>query len=101
MTSHKRSYQHTRPIVVSSLGDQASAQPLESVKLSRGKEPGTKYNEAWLQQLLHRHPTLLPVSEIERGFERMIPLGMEVPTQSGNVDNVFATPEGNLVLVEC
>ena len=102
MTSQKRSYQHARPIVVSSLDDQATAQPLERVRISPGGgDAVVKYNESWLQQLLHRHPSSLPIAEIEPGLGRIIPVGMELQTPAGFIDNLFVTQEGNLVVVEC
>lgn len=102
MTSQKRSYQYARPMVVSSLEAQATAQTLTRVQLAPGnKGLGANYDEAWLQRLLHRHADSLPVAEIEPGFGRIIAVGMELPTPAGFVDNLFVTPEGNLVVVEC
>lgn len=59
-----------------------------------------KRSERWLQELIHRHPTCLPMDQIEPGIGRLIPVCMELPLRVGSVDNLFITPEGNLVMVE-
>ena len=56
--------------------------------------------ERWLQELIHRHPTCLPMDEIEPGIGPLVPVCMELPLRVGSVDNLFITPEGNLVMVE-
>jgi hypothetical protein len=84
--------------------DEAEAQVLEPVALGLAGE-GASYDEAWIQGLLHRHPSTFPVEQIEPGFGRLIPVCRELPlrlggTRSGRVDNVFVTANGRLVLVE-
>ena len=63
------------------------------------------YDEAWLQTLLHCHPEIFPIEQIEPGFGGLIPLCRELPLlfgggRSGALDNLFATRDGGLVLVE-
>lgn len=58
------------------------------------------YDERWLQELLQRTPDVLPIAEIEPGFERLVPVSMEVPCGSGSIDNLFVTTDGGIVLVE-
>jgi hypothetical protein len=58
------------------------------------------YDESWLQKLLQLQPEILPVGEIEPIFAPLIPIGREVPTQSGSIDNLFISHRGYLVLVE-
>jgi len=58
------------------------------------------YNEAWLQELLRQHPEILPVAEIEPVVSALIPIGREVITDKGIIDNLFISPTGYLVLVE-
>jgi hypothetical protein len=60
----------------------------------------TVYDEAWLQELLRRHPEVLPVAEIEPVFHPLIPIGREVGTETGAIDNLFISPRGYVVLVE-
>lgn len=59
-----------------------------------------KFSEAWLQKLVQRHPDILPVGEIEPGFGRLLPVAMEVPCSQGYIDNVFVSPDGDIVICE-
>ena len=68
----------------------------ESTPLPRA----TGWSERRLQELIHDHPTCLPLDQIEPGIGRLVPVCMELPLRVGSVDNLFVTPEGNLVLVE-
>jgi hypothetical protein len=61
---------------------------------------GDSYSERWLQEMLQRSPTLLPIDEIEPGFGRLLPVSMEVPCSSGMIDNLFVTTDGGIALVE-
>lgn len=58
------------------------------------------FSEAWLQKILQDHPNLLPVDEIEPIFWPLIPLGREINTSVGPIDNLFISKAGYLVLVE-
>lgn len=102
MTTKSRLLQHGRPFWIESLANAGSGQLMEPVKLSSGKDAiGDDYNETWLQTMLHRFPQCLPVSELEPVLDRLIPVGREVPTPAGYIDNLFVTADGNIVLVEC
>ena len=57
-------------------------------------------DEAWLQELLFRHPEILPVEHFDSSFAPPIPIGREVPTGRGPIDDLFVSPEGQLTLVE-
>lgn len=79
------------------------------VPMSRANLVGTDaqgyYSEAWIQKLLHEHPELFPIGEIEAGFGNLIPLCRELPVsfggdKFGSLDNLFITRDGELVLVE-
>ncbi len=64
-----------------------------------------RYNEAWLQTLLHSHPEVFPTEQIEPGFGDLVPLCRELQLnfgggRSGLLDNLFATRDGGLVIVE-
>jgi hypothetical protein len=59
-----------------------------------------EYDEAWLQELLRSQPDILPVAEIEPIFFPMIPIGREVGTGTGAIDNLFISHRGYLILVE-
>ncbi|MEQ9190534.1 MAG: hypothetical protein RLQ25_08520 [Alphaproteobacteria bacterium] len=77
------------------------ADPLPRLELSQDGAGRVLYHEQWLQRLVQAHPGLLPVEEIEPAFMPLVPVCMELPTANGPVDNLFITPTGNLVLVEC
>lgn len=66
-------------------------------KLSLDKK---HYPEVWLQKLIFDHPEALPVSQIEPGFGVICPVAMEVPCAHGNIDNLYITTSGDIVLVE-
>lgn len=58
------------------------------------------HNEDWLQALIHGHPELLPISDIEPGFGEPIAVAREVPCGHGYIDNLLLTPSGEIILVE-
>ena len=58
------------------------------------------HDEQWLQHLVHRHPTCIPMDQIEPGLPELIPVCMELPLSSGYLDNLLMTPEGDIVIVE-
>ena len=45
----------------------------------------TDLPERWLQELIHRHPTCLPMDEIEPGIGRLVSVCMELPLRVGSV----------------
>lgn len=57
-------------------------------------------DEGWLQALVHGNPGLLAVEEIEPDYAPLIPIGREVPTDSGPIDNLFVNPSGLVTIVE-
>lgn len=59
------------------------------------------FDEAWLQELLFRHPKVLPVDHIEPGYGPLVPVCRELGTPSGSVDNLFLNHRGQITLVEC
>lgn len=79
------------PVLVKAEG----SSPLERVDLGSGG-----IAENWLQAVIHDHPECLPVGEIEPAFGELVSVGMEIPTKHGPIDNLFLTPQGEIVLVE-
>ena len=69
-------------------------------RLQPSKSTERIFNEVWLQELLREHPEILPVAEIEPIFHPLIPIGREVTTKTGAIDNLFISHRGYLVLVE-
>jgi hypothetical protein len=79
---------------------QHSATALNRADLGVGAASG-HYDETWLQALLHCHPEIFPIGQIESEFGDLIPLCRELPLASvGLLDNLFVTRDGQLVLVE-
>lgn len=62
--------------------------------------PNDSRNEAWLQELLYSHPELLPVDGFDESFSPPIPIGREVRTASGPIDNLYVSPTGGITIVE-
>ena len=77
------------------INDDTSGTELQPIDLVKGIN-----NEAWLQELLRRHPGILPVAQIEQVFSPLVPIGREVTTDTGIIDNLFISHRGYLVLVE-
>ncbi|QDU93292.1 PDDEXK family nuclease [Lignipirellula cremea] len=63
-------------------------------------EPHDPKNEAWLQELLYAHPELLPTEEFDDAFAKPVPIGREVPTARGPIDNLYLSPAGGITVVE-
>ncbi len=86
--------QQGQPLLITKSG--SSALPA----LSLGAGPN-QISEGELQQLLHRHPECLPITEIDPIFANPVPLCMELTTPAGPIDNVMVTATGLPVLIEC
>jgi len=61
---------------------------------------GDRKDEEWLQALIHARPEILPVSDFDEGIGQLIPLGREIATNAGPLDLLFATSQGQLIVVE-
>lgn len=57
-------------------------------------------SEAWLQHLLDVHPELIPLSDIGPGWGPLISLGREISVDTGSIDNLFVSPDGDVTVVE-
>ncbi|MBF0269449.1 MAG: hypothetical protein HQL44_12745 [Alphaproteobacteria bacterium] len=88
------------PVTIDDLDDFETARVLRRVSLTQGNE-GKSYDEGWLQRLIYSFPQSLPITDIEPRFEEVVPVCMELPTTAGYADNLFMTPDGDIVLVEC
>jgi len=59
------------------------------------------FDELYLQELLRKHPTILPLNKLDASFWPPIPIGRETPLGAGCcVDNLYVSPTGGLTLVE-
>lgn len=88
------SRQHATPILL----NDSSAIRLSQLNLAGGADA---VSEATIQQLIHDHPTCLPIGEIDPLFANPVPICMELNTTAGPIDNFMVTPSGLPVLVEC
>ena len=84
-----------RPILVSNGAPTA----LQRIDL-HANVAGGGYDERWLQDLIQACPEVLPTSEIEPGFGRLIGVATEVYCGHGYIDNLFVTADGGIALVE-
>jgi hypothetical protein len=82
---------------------QEPAKVLRRADLGAKADP-SRYDEDWLQRLLHGHPEIFPIERVEPGFGDLTSLCRELPLNLGGrwgaLDNLFATRNGGLVLVE-
>ena len=88
---------HAAPMLVRA-GEPAVA--LERLQLGGAEHEGDQ-REAFLQNLVHEHPEIIPMADIEPAFMPLIPICRELQTAAGYVDNLWLTPEGGIVLGEC
>lgn len=58
------------------------------------------FNEDTLQGIIDRHPSCLPVHDIEPGFGELVSICREMPTDHGYIDNLLMTEQGDIVIVE-
>ena len=90
------SSQFTTPLLISHNG---SSHSLKRIPLS-ARDSSIEYNEAWLQNLLFKHPEALPIKEIDPAFSNAVPICIELNTPVGPIDALFVTPQGKLVVLE-
>jgi len=83
--------QYGTPLLVTDEG----VSVLDRISISDGV-----YNEAYIQDLAFAHPSCLPISEIDRIYEGLIPVCKELNTPAGPLDILYVTPQGRLVIVE-
>jgi hypothetical protein len=89
--------QYGLPLIVENLKD-PTARGLKRIRFEKGNENG--YRERWLQKLVSRYPNVLPIEQIEPALTPAIPICMELPLASGFADNLYATPDGDLIIGE-
>lgn len=59
-----------------------------------------EFNEFWVQELIRENPQVLPIAKLETIFAPAIPIGREVNTAVGPLDNLYISPEGYITIVE-
>jgi hypothetical protein len=81
------------PIIVKRDGE---IQKLERLPRSHGE-----FDEEYLQELLVKHPELLPVHQLRNDVGKLLPVGREVPLEGcGFIDNLYLSTGGYPVIVE-
>jgi len=69
----------------------------DTVQFERVEAVEGAFSEAWLQDVLRRYPEVLPVEEFGPVFHPLVPIGKEMPTAAGSIDNLFIShAEGSL-----
>jgi hypothetical protein len=94
--------QFSAPIVIQAL--EGPFNPVRLVRLRpRRGDQATVYAEKLLQELIHAHPSILPVDELESSFSDLRPICQELSLANGTkyVDNLLANPDGRICIVEC
>lgn len=91
------SRQHATPLLLRS---DSSIAPLKLSPLAMQAGDGA-VAEADIQRLVHEHPTVLPIEEIDPTFAGAVSICHELRTPAGPIDNFLVTPNGLPVLVEC
>lgn len=51
--------------------------------------------------MLFENPEILPTDDIDSAFGPLVPLCKELRTDAGQVDALFITERGRLMIVEC
>lgn len=54
------------------------------------------FQEEWLQELLFKHPSILPVDYLDEDYLPLVSIGREI----ASIDNLFISPSGLLTVVE-
>ncbi|MEQ1751023.1 MAG: hypothetical protein ABL974_16460, partial [Prosthecobacter sp.] len=78
-----------------------TTEPIRLDLLRAADDKLRQHDEAFLRDLIHRAPSVLPIGEIEPMFEFARAICIELPNPAGFVDNLLVTSEGGIVLVEC
>ena len=68
------------------------------VELTRVPVSGKEYNEEFVQRLAFEHPACLPVAEIDRAYEELVPVCMGLAGPSGDMDALYVTRKGRWVV---
>ena len=84
------------PLLVTSAG----VAKLQRAGMARSSVP-TTHREEFIQTLVHDHPDVIPMLDIEPAFTPLVSVCRELETPAGYLDNLWITPEGGVVLGEC
>lgn len=90
----------TPPFFLRDADDPKSAETATVQRLSNELND-TGFTEAWLQNIIHTNPQLVPASDLEPVWGDLVAVCRELPCPAGYIDNLFVTPQGYLVFAEC
>lgn len=71
-----------------------------TTRLERINFNDREISEGWLQKLMFDNPEILPINDLDPGFGPLIPIGREIGTAVGPIDNLYISPTGMLTIVE-
>ena len=80
-----------KPVIVSDSGIK---------KLDRVLFNSKDFQEAWLQELLAKEPSILPTASVDPIYAPLFCIGREIAVASGSIDNLYISPKGYIVIVE-
>src|SRR6266852_3751731 len=89
--------QYGLPLIVPNFTE-CPARSLVRIRFDKNDNDGFK--ERWIQKLISCYPSVLPINQIEPAFTPAVSICMELPLASGFADNLYATPDGDLIVVE-
>jgi hypothetical protein len=89
--------QYGLPLIVPNFTE-CPARSLARVRFDKNGNDG--FNERWIQKLISWYPSVLPINQIEPALTPAVSICMELPLASGFVDNLYATPDGDLIVGE-
>ncbi len=93
--------QYGNTILMADFESGSSAEILKRLHFTKSAPDKTRYDEEWLQHFIMRHPSVLPVDQIEPVFTPLVPICTELPMNNKSLDNLLVTPSGDLALIEC
>lgn len=93
--------QYGNTLLIADFESGSSVEILKRLHFCKSACETAPYDEAWLQRLIMRHPSVLPADQIEPVFTPLVPICIELPMQVGSLDNLLVTPSGDLALIEC
>ena len=72
----------------------------DPVELRRVSHADRAFTESFIQDLVFRHPDVLPAAEFDESKSPLIPIGREIATDVGPIDALFVSPSGGITVVE-
>jgi hypothetical protein len=78
-----------------------TSRELPRIQLTQSSGTSTStYDEAFIENLVMKHPGVLPVEELDSAYSNPVPVCTQLSTDAGYLDALLITPTGRLVIVE-